>query len=131
MKDFIIFILLYFQITANLVRRAEKAGFQAIVLTIDAPTFGKRLPDIRNKFKLPSHLRIANFDHLPKSMNVRSRDPSLTWEGISWLKSITSLPIIVKGVLHPEDAVLAIKYGVAGMSIFSIFLFIYLNLRVS
>ena len=58
---------------------------------------------------------MANFDHLPKSMNVRSRDPSLTWEGISWLKSITSLPIIVKGVLHPEDAVLAIKYGVAGM----------------
>ena len=59
---------------------------------------------------------MANFDHLPKSMNVRSRDPSLTWEGISWLKSITSLPIIVKGVLHPEDAVLAIRYGVAGMS---------------
>ena len=50
-------------------------------------------------------------------MNVRSRDPSLTWEGISWLKSITSLPIIVKGVLHPEDAVLAIKYGVTGMSL--------------
>ena len=62
---------------------------------------------------------MANFDHLPKSMNVRSRDPSLTWEGISWLKSITSLPIIVKGVLHPDDAVLAIKYGVAGMFIFS------------
>ena len=73
---------------------------------------------------------MANFDHLPKSMNVRSRDPSLTWEGISWLKSITSLPIIVKGVLHPEDAVLAIKYGVAGMSIFSKFLLVDTNYRL-
>ena len=65
---------------------------------------------------------MANFDHLPKSMNVRSRDPSLTWEGISWLKSITNLPIIVKGVLHPEDAVLALKYGVAGMSLLIFFI---------
>ena len=98
--------------------RAENAGFKAIVLTIDAPTFGKRLPDLRNKFKLPSHLKMANFEDLPKSMNVRERDFSLTWEGITWLKSITNLPIIVKGVLHPEDAILAIKYGVEGKFLF-------------
>ena len=99
-------------------KRAENAGFKAIVVTIDAPTFGKRLPDLRNKFKLPSHLKMANFEDLPKSMNVRERDFSLTWEGITWLKSITNLPIIVKGVLHPEDAILAIEYGVEGTFLF-------------
>ena len=42
------------------------------------------------------------------------RDPTLTWDGISWLKTITNLPIIVKGILHPEDAILAVKQGVKG-----------------
>ena len=43
-------------------------------------------------------------------------DQALTWQDISWLKSITKLPIVVKGVLHPDDAVVAIEYGVQGMS---------------
>lgn len=45
------------EITKQLVRRAEKAGFKALVLTIDAPMFGLRLADARNKFSLPCHLR--------------------------------------------------------------------------
>ena len=49
------------EITKSLVRRAEAAGFSALVLTVDAPTFGRRLDDIRNDFKLPPHLRMANF----------------------------------------------------------------------
>ena len=50
------------QVTRNLVKRAEKAGFKALVLTIDAPYFGIRRDDIRNKFQLPSHLKMANFE---------------------------------------------------------------------
>ena len=49
------------KLTKNLVKRAEAAGFKAIVLTVDAPYFGRRLADIRNKFKLPPHLKMANF----------------------------------------------------------------------
>ena len=49
------------EITKSLVQRAEAAGFSALVLTVDAPTFGRRLDDIRNDFKLPPHLRMANF----------------------------------------------------------------------
>ena len=49
------------KVTKNLVKRAEAAGFKAIVLTVDAPYFGRRLADIRNKFKLPPHLKMANF----------------------------------------------------------------------
>ena len=87
-----------------MVKRAEKAGFKAIVLTVDAPTFGKRLADVRNQFKMPDHLELANFRGMPEHIkkNVRIRDPSLTWEAISWLRSITNLPIVAKGVLHPE-----------------------------
>ena len=49
------------EITKSLVQRAEAAGFSALVLTVDAPTFGRRLDDIRNDFKLPPHLKMANF----------------------------------------------------------------------
>lgn len=44
------------EITKRLVRRAEKAGFKALVLTVDAPLFGIRRSDVKNQFKLPNHL---------------------------------------------------------------------------
>ena len=49
------------QVTKSLVKRAETAGFSALVLTVDAPMFGRRLDDIRNRFSLPPHLNMANF----------------------------------------------------------------------
>ena len=49
------------QVTLSLVRRAEEAGFLALVLTVDAPLFGKRRRDARNKFKLPDRFKLANF----------------------------------------------------------------------
>ena len=52
---------IFFKVTAKLVHRAERAGFKAIVLTVDAQYSGRRLADIKNKFKLPPHLRMANF----------------------------------------------------------------------
>ena len=94
-------------------RRAEKAGFKALVFTVDDPSFGKRCANIRNQFKLPPHLNLANFtNYSDPNFDPRLRDPTLTWDGISWLKTITNLPIIVKGILHPEDAILAVKQGV-------------------
>ncbi len=123
--------------TANLVKRAEKAGFKAIVLTVDAPLFGKRLADVRNKFKLPPHLKMANFLGLGKAETQANKseagkgksgsgindyvsslfDQSLTWQDITWLKNLTDLPIVVKGILHPEDALIAINYGVDGIMV--------------
>ncbi|CAK7202824.1 Hydroxyacid oxidase 1 [Sporothrix eucalyptigena] len=55
--------------TDDLVWRAEKAGYKAIVLTVDTPYFGRRLTEIRNRFKLPSHLKMANF---PESLGVKT-----------------------------------------------------------
>lgn len=55
--------------TDDLVRRAEAAGYKAIVLTVDTPYFGRRLTEIRNRFRLPPHLRMANF---PESLGVKT-----------------------------------------------------------
>ncbi|XP_014091204.1 uncharacterized protein Hao [Bactrocera oleae] len=116
-------------LTEQMVRRAEKANFKAIVLTIDAPIFGQRRSDVRNKFSLPSHLHLANFEGI-KADGVRSDseaisginayvssqfDPTLTWKDVAWLVNLTRLPVIVKGVLTREDAVLAREFGCAGI----------------
>ncbi|XP_054724423.1 2-Hydroxyacid oxidase 1-like [Uloborus diversus] len=115
-------------VTKNLVKRAEAAGFQALVLTVDTPLFGNRLADSRNKFSLHPHLRLANFSDADFSVigtksggsNLNNYvnslfDPSLTWSDIKWLKEVTTLPIIVKGVLTAEDAILAVDHGVSGI----------------
>jgi (S)-2-hydroxy-acid oxidase len=117
-------------VTAKLVRRAEKAGYLAIALTVDTPRLGRREADIHNKFSLPSHLTMANFveegdaekSHMEQGAGsglaayVASLiDRSLSWKDIAWLKSITRLPILVKGVVTRADAEIAVRNGVAGI----------------
>ncbi|KAJ1915466.1 Hydroxyacid oxidase 1 [Mycoemilia scoparia] len=118
-------------ISEKLVRRAEAAGFEALVLTVDAPVLGRRLLDARNRFNPPPYIRLENFIEgsatgdgtLDKSESEtfgetfgNRGDAGLTWEeGIAWLRSITKLPIILKGVLTAEDTELAVKYGCAGV----------------
>ncbi|KAL1858073.1 hypothetical protein VTK73DRAFT_7962 [Phialemonium thermophilum] len=111
----------------DLVRRAEREGYKAVVLTVDAPYFGRRLTEIRNKFRVPPHLKMANF---PDSLGVKTGsehrtnelhaggsgaasrgDPSLTWEAIKYLKSVTRLPVWLKGIMTVEDALLAVEHG--------------------
>jgi 4-hydroxymandelate oxidase len=116
------------EITAGLVRRAEAAGCKALVLTADAPVVGRRERDVRNRFHLPPGFAIANLlpnghgDMPPASGDsglaayVSSLiDPSLSWKDLAWLQSITSLPIMIKGVLRPDDARRAADAGVAGV----------------
>ncbi|GHO58878.1 alpha-hydroxy acid oxidase [Ktedonobacter robiniae] len=95
-------------ITVDVVQRAEQAGYKAIVLTVDVPRFGNRERDLRNAFHLPVS---ANFD-VP---DVTKLKPSLTWRDLAWLKSLTSLPILVKGVLTGEDTILALEHGADGI----------------
>jgi isopentenyl diphosphate isomerase/L-lactate dehydrogenase-like FMN-dependent dehydrogenase len=94
----------------ELVRRAEAGGYRAIVLTVDLPRYGNREREIRSDFNfLPSHL--ANF---PEERGDEE-SVNLTWESLAWLRSLTSLPLLVKGILTAEDAVLAVEHGVAGI----------------
>ena len=116
-------------ITANLVQRAEQTGYKALVITIDTPILGRRLADCRNGFNLPGHLKLANFstDIAQSSMESSQSesglykytkaliDSRLTWDTITWTKSITRLPVIVKGILTAEDALLAVEHGVDGI----------------
>ncbi|XP_028134650.1 2-Hydroxyacid oxidase 1 [Diabrotica virgifera virgifera] len=117
-------------VTKNLVLRAEKAGYKALVLTVDAPVFGLRLADLKNKFTLPPHLRLANFQghtsemsqDLEKGSGLNAYvtdlfDATISWEDIKWLKSITKLPIVLKGILTAEDALLAVQAGVAAVQV--------------
>ncbi|CAG0889338.1 unnamed protein product [Cyprideis torosa] len=126
-KWFQLYIYKNRDITLELVRRAEEAGFEALVLTVDAPHFGKRRGDIRNNFQLPSHLRMANFQGLSSEVKgvggsginqyVSSLfDQSLTWKDIWWLKQATTLPLVLKGILSAEDARIAVEeYHVDGI----------------
>ncbi|KAM7300308.1 peroxisomal (S)-2-hydroxy-acid oxidase GLO3 [Ixodes scapularis] len=98
------------ELTRRLVERAERAGYSAIVLTVDSPTLGRKFSDVRGHFRLPSHLKLANFNAKEQAtltlcgsdLHVFGEsllDPSLTWTDVLWLKNITHLPIILKGIL--------------------------------
>ena len=101
------------QVAEKLVQRAEAAGYRAIVLTVDLPRLGRREKDIRNNVTIPpSPYFEANFVDVEK---VGQAWVPLTWESLSWLRSITSLPILVKGILTAEDALLAVEHGVDGI----------------
>lgn len=113
-------------ITEALVRRVERAGYAALCLTVDVQRPGNRERDLRNVFRVPPHVRAANFgdaiaDTADGSALLRyindQFDPTLTWEAVEWLRSITSLPIIIKGVLAPADARLAVLHGVSGIGV--------------
>ncbi|MDT0618943.1 alpha-hydroxy acid oxidase [Salinisphaera sp. P385] len=112
--------------TRDLVARAQAAGAGAIVLTADAPVWGLREADARNRFVLPPHLRAENLaagtDRLPDSggsglatyMN-EIVDGGITWDDLDWLCASTTLPVWLKGVMHPDDARRAIDHGAAGL----------------
>lgn len=115
-------------LTESVVKRAEAAGYQALVLTVDAPYFGRREADIRNRFYLPPGMTVANVAGTGKetlgavqggsglNAYVASLlDASLTWQDVDWLASITSLPVVVKGVLRADDAQRAADHGAKGI----------------
>ncbi|KAK4736206.1 hypothetical protein R3W88_010467 [Solanum pinnatisectum] len=107
------------EITEHMVRRAESNGFRAIILTIDTPALGRRKADITNKMIAP---QLKNFEGLlstkvvsEKAYAAETLDRLFCWKEIAWLKSVTKLPILIKGILTSEDAMKAIEAGVAGI----------------
>ncbi|KAL0478918.1 (S)-2-hydroxy-acid oxidase [Acrasis kona] len=109
------------KLTEDMVKKAEKCGYGAIVVTVDASGIGNREPEIREHFKLPQNLSLPNLIVKTKDGETHSDvfssviDPSLNWKDVDWLRSVTHLPIIVKGILSSEDAVLAVKHGCAAI----------------
>ncbi len=110
-------------ITNELVRRAEAAGAEAIVVTVDAPGLGTRERDVRNSFRLPDDLAVENLVPLGKgnfpkvtgsglAAYVRENFKSdLKFEDLDWLCACTRLAIVVKGVCRGDDARRAAEHG--------------------
>lgn len=119
-------------VTLELVRRAERAGYKALAVTVDTPVLGRREADIRNRFSLPSHLTMGNFtsqggEHASGTKNAGKQgsglasyvasliDKTLSWNDIAWLRKNTKLKIVVKGVMTVDDAVASVRNGVDGI----------------
>ncbi|MGE9692322.1 alpha-hydroxy acid oxidase [Streptomyces sp. NRRL F-5630] len=104
------------EITAELARRAERAGCSALVVTVDSPVFGRRTRDLRHGFHdLPAGLTTENMRDLPGSAPGATLPIPMWpagWDDLRRLRESTGLPLVVKGVLHPEDARTAVEEGV-------------------
>jgi 4-hydroxymandelate oxidase len=101
-----------------LVNRVEAAGCSAIELTVDAPVLGVRERDVRNAFALPDGLLVPNLradQRRPAAAFAEMIDPGLTWDDLAWLRSITTLPILVKGIVRADDAKRAVEAGASGI----------------
>jgi len=116
------------EVTRDLVQRAERAGYQALVLTVDMPRMGRRERDLRNRFTLPPGVSMKNLETSGRLDAARwgsdssfiqyvhdLLDPTLTWDAIAWLQSLTGQPILVKGIVNGADAVKAMAHGAAGI----------------
>jgi isopentenyl diphosphate isomerase/L-lactate dehydrogenase-like FMN-dependent dehydrogenase len=97
-----------------LVRRAEAAGCRAIVLTVDSPRFGFKDRSVRSEddFDWPENGNLAG---LPPATLPWSRGAPATWADVDWLRGVTALPIVLKGILTAEDAAIAVARGVEGI----------------
>ena len=113
-------------VARRLVERVDRAGFQAIVVTVDLGE--SKDADRRNRFSLPKemllkHLRDIGHEQLSDQIsyedllafNDQAWDLSLSWDFFDWLRSITKLPLLVKGVLRKEDALRAVSIGLDGI----------------
>ena len=104
------------EVTTELVRRAERAGCSALVVTVDSPVFGTRTRDLRNGFHdLPPGLAAENMRDLPGAAPGGTRRIAMWpagWDDLWRLRELTDLPLVLKGVLHPRDARVAVEGGV-------------------
>lgn len=115
-------------VTLELLRRAEAAGCRAVALTADAPIAGRRERDMRNAFSYPAHLPMSNLAAAGSAYSQpraadggfmgylnRMFDPTLSWRDLEWLAAQTRLPVLLKGVVRPDDACEAMRRGARGV----------------
>jgi len=116
------------EVTRALVERAEQAGYDALCITVDVPFLGRREREVRTGFHLPPGVTLKNLEPYAVAELAASErdsalrkyvnalwDPSLDWTSIEWLRSITKLPVVLKGILVGDDARLAADHGAAGV----------------
>ena len=108
-------------VVQDMLERAAAEGYTAIVLTVDLPELGRRERDLRTGFEIPENVPVPAFLALAERAGVKPTDinwlvdNSLTWRDLEWLRSVSLLPLLVKGILTAEDALLAIEAGAEGV----------------
>ena len=95
------------------VRAAEAAGCRALVVTVDAPRWGRKETSERDEFVLPAGMGWGNFER--DADDISLEPAALAWDDVDWLRSLTTLPLVLKGLLAPEDAREAVARGVDGI----------------
>lgn len=105
--------------TDDLVRRAVKAGYRAVVLTVDLPILGRRHRDLVNDFQLPEGLVMANHPdpvrQLSQALDAADKTPPWTYTDVEHFAGLTDLPVVVKGVLRGDDALRCLEAGAAAV----------------
>lgn len=102
------------EVARGLLRRAERAGCRVVALTVDTPVLGNREGHDRSLSEmLGGSVRMGNYEGLPEYESFT--DPALTWSFVDWLRSNTSMQIVLKGIVTREDAALAVEHGVDGV----------------
>lgn len=116
------------RVVASLVDRAVEAGCSALMVTVDVPVMGRRLRDVRNSFALPPEVVAANIVDMVTEAHfavpglsavaahtASAFDPAVSWSDLEWLRSASELPLVVKGILDPQDAKRAVEVGADGV----------------
>ncbi|XP_075559368.1 uncharacterized protein LOC142590855 [Dermacentor variabilis] len=113
-------------LTESLVKRAAAAGFSAIVLTADSPVFGQKVMANKYRFHLPTHLRFGTLEGSLPTATVKNHpdfdafvddliSPSVAWSDVAWLRNLSGLPVVMKGVLTPAAAIKCHQSGAAAI----------------
>ncbi len=109
-------------VTRELVAQAAEHGFGALVLTVDAPRLGRRERDFRTAFRVPDDIVVPSYaaalggweGATPLEL-LGAIDPTLTWDDLDEVRSLSRLPLVLKGIQTAEDATLACEHGVDGI----------------
>jgi (S)-2-hydroxy-acid oxidase len=119
-KFFQLYIFKNREHTKQLLQRVGKAGYEAVMLTVDTAYVGRRISEIRNRPNMPGYLRVISFGSQvveeSRAKEDFTIDPSLVWEEIiPWLRQHTKMQVWLKGILTADDAELAVKHKVDGV----------------
>jgi isopentenyl diphosphate isomerase/L-lactate dehydrogenase-like FMN-dependent dehydrogenase len=108
-------------VTRAMAEEAAEAGYEALLLTVDAPYAGRRERDFRTGFEVPADIRAPAIEGAVGHRSLTPAevfalvDPSITWEDLERLCDEFELPVLVKGLITGDDAALAVEHGAAGV----------------
>ncbi|ODQ66560.1 FMN-dependent dehydrogenase [Nadsonia fulvescens var. elongata DSM 6958] len=109
------------KITQKIIQHAESRGIKGLFITVDAPQLGRREKDMRSKYEEDAaDIQEESDENIDRSQGAARAissfiDPSLSWKDLAWFRSVTTMPIVLKGVQSSADSLLAVQHGMDGI----------------